>query len=141
MRIAVPLSGGTFGMHFGQARAFWLCDVDRESRGISGERQISMPPHRGCGAVAGMLAREGVNLVIAGGIGSGAISHLAGLGIEVVAGAAPADPRTLVQLWLDGKLVSSGAACAHHGDGAGHQHRHQHRHGQQGCCHSGEQRT
>jgi len=139
MRIAVPLSRGVFGAHFGQARAFWLCDADKQSKSITGERELSLPPHGGCGAIAGILAREGVNLVIAGGIGAGARENLARCGIEVIAGAAPAEPRTLVQLYLDGKLVSTGALCTH--GGHGHQHRHRHRHGQEGCCTQEEDRT
>lgn len=134
MRIAVPLSGGKFNAHFGQSTAFWVCDVEDGSQAITSERELPLPGEGGCGVIPGVLSREGVNLVIAGGMGAGAVANLARCGIEAVTGATGGTPQQIVQDYLAGRLVSTGAVCQHHeGHGHGHGHGHQHRHGEN-CC-------
>ncbi len=72
MRIAVPLSGGKFNAHFGQSTAFWVCDVEGGSQTAANGRELPLPGEGGCGVIPAVLARAGVNLVIAGGMGAGA---------------------------------------------------------------------
>jgi len=76
----------------------------------------------GHGALAGLLAQQGVNVLICGGIGGGAQAALAEAGIELCSGA-QGDADQAVESYLKGELVSSGANCDHHhedGHSCGH---------------------
>jgi predicted Fe-Mo cluster-binding NifX family protein len=135
MRIALPLCGGMFSQHFGQSTAFWICDVQQNPPTLSGGRELPMPPGAGCGGIPVMLSQAGVNLVIAGGMGAGAVQNLARCGIDVITGVTGGTPPTIVQEYLAGRLVSTGQLCQHHeghGEHAGHG---EHGHGHGGGCH------
>ncbi len=73
----------------------------------------------GHGALAGLLAEQGVNVLICGGIGGGAQTALAEAGIELCSGA-QGDADTAVDAYLKGELVSTGANCDHHHHEDGH---------------------
>jgi len=132
MRIAVPLSGGRFNAHFGQSAAFWVCDAEEGSQAVTNGHELQLPGEGGCGVIPAVLSRAGVNLVIAGGMGAGAVANLARCGIEAVMGVTGGTPEQIVQDYLAGRLVSTGAVCQQH---EAHGHGHQHRHGQgERCC-------
>jgi ATP-binding protein involved in chromosome partitioning len=133
MRIALPLSGGQFSQHFGHSSAFWVCDVQAGSQVIPDGQEITLPDGGGCGAIPAVLAEAGVNLVIAGGMGAGAVRNLARYGIDVITGASGDTPEQIVQAYLSGALVSTGQLCQHHeGHGEhGHEHGNCHRHGRE----------
>jgi predicted Fe-Mo cluster-binding NifX family protein len=82
---------------------------------------------QGCGCksnIAGILAENGVTLMLAGGIGNGAINVLNSHGIEVVRGCeGPADEA--VNNYLIGQISDSGISCSHHGSDHSHDHGHQ----------------
>ena len=61
----------------------------------------------GHGALAGLLAEQGISVLICGGIGGGAQSALAEAGIELCSGA-QGDADTAVDAYLKGELVSTG---------------------------------
>ena len=67
----------------------------------------------GHGALAGLLADRGIDVLICGGIGGGAQSALAEAGVELCAGT-QGDVDQAVEAYLKGELVSSGANCDHH---------------------------
>jgi predicted Fe-Mo cluster-binding NifX family protein len=134
MRIAVPMTGGQFSPHFGQSAAFWICDAQQTPPGISNGRELPLPVGGGCRAIPALLAEAGVQVVIAGGIGAGAVQGLARFGIETVAGVAPASPQQLAMDYLAGRLTSSGQTCQQH---EAH-HRHTHGQGGGGGCHRHE---
>ena len=73
----------------------------------------------GHGALAGLLAEQGVNVLICGGIGGGAQTALTEAGIELYAGA-QGNTDQAVESYLKGELVSSGANCDHHHHEEGH---------------------
>ena len=73
----------------------------------------------GHGALAGLLAEQGVNVLICGGIGGGAQTALTEAGIELCAGA-QGNTDQAVESYLKGELVSSGANCDHHHHEEGH---------------------
>ena len=75
-------------------------------------------------ALAGMLAENSVNVVICGGMGSGAQNALAAAGIEIYAGA-EGDADAAVETYLNGDLVNSGVNC--------HEHDHEEEAGGCGC--------
>lgn len=95
-----------------------------------------MPEGGGCGVIPGMLSQAGVNLVIAGGMGAGAVQNLARCGIEVITGVAGGTPQMIVQEYMAGRLSSTGQLCQHH-EGHG-EHGHEHGHGE-GCHRHGKE--
>lgn len=120
MKIAIPYENGNVNPHFGQSREFVIFEA--EEKEIKGQKVISAESfchnHEG---LAGFLKREGVNVVIAGGIGYGMISALQGVGLEVVSGAS-GDARKVAEDYLNGRLVTDGSVCGCSGHEHGHFH-------------------
>ena len=79
--------------------------------------QVMDTNETGHGALAGLLALEGVQALICGGIGGGARNALAQAGIEVYPGAI-GDADANVKAFLTGSLVyDPNTMCSHHGAG------------------------
>jgi FKBP-type peptidyl-prolyl cis-trans isomerase 2/predicted Fe-Mo cluster-binding NifX family protein len=87
----------------------------------------------GHGALAGLLAENTIDVLICGGLGGGAMNALTNAGITVIAGA-EGDADQVVESYLRGELVSSGANCDHHGHGEGHECGHHGDGDEDGCC-------
>ena len=72
--------------------------------------------HRGCGCksdIASVLASDGVTVMLAGGIGGGAINVLNNSGIEVIRGCS-GDAAEVVKLYISGLVKDSGSSCHQH---------------------------
>lgn len=140
MRIAVTYDNGTIFQHFGRTETFKIYEID-DNRLVSSE--VIGSNGSGHGALAGLLAENGVDVLICGGIGGGAQSALASAGIELCAGA-QGDADKAVEAYLKGELVSAGVTCDHHhegGHGCGHHeegHDCGHHEGSHGCGHHEE---
>lgn len=111
MRIAIPIANGALAMHFGHCSAFALVDVD-DDRNVAATATTDAPPHQP-GLLPRWLAGQGVDVVIAGGMGGRAQELFREAGIEVLTGAPAEAPETLVQAYLDGALVTGANACDH----------------------------
>jgi predicted Fe-Mo cluster-binding NifX family protein len=133
MRIAIPVADGLINQHFGGSRSFWLCEATTNPPAFNGAREIAVAECGGCAAIATFLDQQGVELVIAGGIGAGAAGHLRSCGIEVVAGISGGKPQDIATDYLAGRLAPSGILCQAHAHGDGHGHGHGH--GQGACGH------
>ena len=110
MRIAVAYDNGNVFQHFGRTESFKIYDVENQkvvSSEVIGSNGI------GHGALAGLLADQGVDVLICGGIGGGAQAALEEAGVTLCAGA-QGDADEAVAAYLKGELVSSGANCDHH---------------------------
>ena len=68
VKFAVPTNEGKLCQHFGHCEAFAVIDTDRNGN-IVNETCITPPPHEP-GLLPPWLSRQGVNCVIAGGMGS-----------------------------------------------------------------------
>jgi len=112
MKIALPVAGGQLCAHFGHCDAFQVFEVDRDSGNILGTSSIKAPPHEP-GLLPRMLGAEGVDVVIAGGMGSRAQDLFRQQGIEVLVGATAGDPAELVRSYLSGTLRSGTNTCDH----------------------------
>lgn len=132
MKIAVASEGRSVSPHFGHCANFNIFDT--ENGRITGSVSLSNEDHaHGC--VPDFLTSSGVRLVIAGGIGGGAVANLNSIGIEVIMGAS-GDARLAVEAYLAGNLASTGALCSEHQHGHEHGHScHSHHDGHQ--CHHG----
>jgi predicted Fe-Mo cluster-binding NifX family protein len=112
MRYAVPVSDGIISPHFGHCEYFAFYDVDEKSREITGKENIPSPEHQP-GLLPAWLAENGVNIVIAGGMGPRAVDIFNQNRIDVVIGAAESDPEQAVISHLKGALATGDNICDH----------------------------
>lgn len=109
MKIAVACEGKNVTQHFGHCEVFTIFEV--EDKKIISSEVVSNPGHRP-GFLPIFLYEKGVNVVMSGGMGGGAVQIFDEKGIEVVAGVS-GDAETAVKKYLDGTLKSSGNGCDH----------------------------
>ena len=110
--IAIPTADGRLCMHFGHCEQFALLDVDTVEKRILNSRQLDPPAHQP-GLLPRWLHDQGVNLVIAGGMGQRARDIFSEHGIEVIVGAPPESPDSLVRSYLDDALQPGENVCDH----------------------------
>lgn len=133
MKIAVTYDNGEVFQHFGKTENFKVYEVE-DNKIISSE--VISSNGSGHGALAGVLADQGVDVLICGGLGGGAQTALAEAGIEVCAGAA-GDTDKAVQDYLDGTLEDAGVTCDHHHEEGHSCGDHEEEHSCGGDCGSG----
>jgi predicted Fe-Mo cluster-binding NifX family protein len=112
MKYAIPVSGGLLSAHFGHCEQFALIDADEKKKTILRKELVAAPEHQP-GLLPPWLAKQGVQVVIAGGMGGSAISLFQQNGINVMLGAATADPEKVVNDYLNGNLVTGENVCDH----------------------------
>jgi ATP-binding protein involved in chromosome partitioning len=112
VKIAVPLSDGLLCQHFGHCETFALFDVSVEDRQMLG-RTSAVPPAHAPGVLPRWLQEQGVNLVLAGGMGSSARTLCGDAGIQVVTGVPSAPADEIVRAYLDGTLTTGVHECDH----------------------------
>lgn len=128
MRVATTYDNGNIFMHFGRSEQFKIYDI-QDGKVLN--EQVVGTGGTGHGALAGLLANGGVDTLICGGIGGGAINALAQAGITVYAGA-QGSCDACVEALIAGTLAQNGeATCGCHG----HDHGHAHEHGESCSCH------
>ena len=116
MKIAVTYDNGEVFQHFGKTESFKIYNVE-DNTVVSSE--VIGSNGTGHGALAGLLAEQGINILICGGIGGGAQAALTEAGIELYAGA-QGNTDQVVEAYLKGELESSGVNCDHHHHEEGH---------------------
>jgi predicted Fe-Mo cluster-binding NifX family protein len=109
-RIALPLDGDRLSTHFGHAAKFGIYDV---GGGTVIEEKAAVPPPHAPGVIPSWLAKQGVSVVIAGGLGRKAMAAFEKEGIEVISGALPGEARAVVEAFLAGELVTGENVCDH----------------------------
>jgi predicted Fe-Mo cluster-binding NifX family protein len=110
--IAIPVAGGHLCTHFGHCEQFTLLEVDTDEKKVLSSRQMDPPPHEP-GLLPRWLHEQGVDLVIAGGMGRRAQGIFAEQGIEVLVGAPADSPDNLARSYLDGTLRPGENVCDH----------------------------
>ena len=110
MKIAVASMGNEVAGHFGHCENFNLFDT--ENGAIVKAESIPNPGHRP-GFLPNFLGDMGVEVIIAGGMGGGAVEIFNERKIEVIVGA-QGDARQTVELYLKGELHSTGSICHEH---------------------------
>ena len=123
MKIAVPVtSTNQVDEHFGHCEFYSIFTIS-ETNEITHINTI--PSVQGCGCksnIASVLAADGVTIMLAGGIGGGAINVLFNSGIEVIRGCS-GDAQEVVKSFIAGAVTDSGESChqheSHHGEGGG----------------------
>ena len=120
MKIVVPTRDGRVDDHFGHCDHYTVYVIGNERNILS---KAALPSPQGCGCKSGIAAifeRMGVDTMLAGNMGQGALRVLTEHGIRVIRGCSgPTD--ALVEQFLAGEIEDSGSACDHH-DCTSHKH-------------------
>ncbi len=109
MKIAVASERNGVASHFGHCEKFVVFEV--KGGEIINNKVVENPGHEP-GLLPRLLAREGVNVVIAGGMGMRAQQLFAQNNIQVVAGAS-GSIKEVVKAFLQGNLVTGPNLCDH----------------------------
>ena len=112
MLIALPTSDGQLCMHFGHCEKFYIFEVKEDEKRIVAKTVLIPPPHEP-GLLPKWLHSEGINIVIAGGMGQRAQGLFADAGVKVIVGAQPDDPEKVVMSYLNGTLQTGDNVCDH----------------------------
>ena len=126
MKIAVPTRNGKVDAHFGHCDHYTIYTV--ENKQIISREELPSP--QGCGCKSGIAAdlqQMGVEVMLAGSMGAGALNKLQACGIKVVRGCM-GDIESVVNGYLLGFVLDSGIGCAGHGEDhecGNHSHEHE----------------
>ncbi len=115
MKIAVASENEMVTEHFGHCINFNIYEADDNQ--IIHSESIANPGHKP-GFLPLFLHEQGVNVIISGGMGAGAIDIFNEKGIEVIVGVS-GDARKAAERYLQGDLQSTGSVChehQHHGE-------------------------
>ncbi len=125
-KIALPVTQrNIIDDHFGHCEFYGIYTISDNNEILKAEVIRS---EQGCGCksnIAGVLADMGVTMMLAGGIGEGAINVLRQSGIDVIRGCS-GGATDAVNQYISGVLVDSGESCQthehHHESGHSCQH-------------------
>ncbi|MFA9380784.1 MAG: NifB/NifX family molybdenum-iron cluster-binding protein [Acetanaerobacterium sp.] len=110
MKIAVASDKEMVTQHFGHCESFIVFDTENDR--IVAQQKIANPGHKP-GYLPNFLNDMGVNVIISGGMGGGAIDIFNEKNIEVIVGAAGTS-KNAVEQYLKGALKSTGSVCHEH---------------------------
>ena len=147
MKIAIPFKNDNIYQHFGMAEVFKVYTVEGDK--IASTQLVESAGGHGHAGRLNVLVKNGVDCLICGGIGPGAIQAVADAGIKLYAGNSGSADEAAAQLLAGGLANDLQAAqaksCGHHRHGHGHDEEQGcgcgHKHGE-GCgCgrHQGEE--
>lgn len=114
MKIAVPVTkDNQIDGHFGHCESYNVFTISDKNE-IAEIKKFDSPQGCGCKSnIASVLASDGVSVMLAGGIGGGAINVLNSTGIQVVRGCS-GNAMEVVKLYLAGLVQDSGSSCHQH---------------------------
>lgn len=123
MKLAIATEENRVSSHFGRCENFTLCEIEGDKLlekkliNTQGNQHASLP---------NFLNGLGVNVVISGGAGSGAMQSLNQKGIKIIAGV-QGTIDDVIERYLKGQLESREVIC--------NEHKHQHGHSCNCSCH------
>lgn len=112
MKIAIPTRDRMIDGHYGHCKEYTIYTIDKNEV-IETE---TVPSPQGCGCksnIAQELKAKGVELMLAGNMGEGALRVLSNNGIKVIRGCS-GDSETVIEKYIKGDLSDSGVGCGHH---------------------------
>ncbi len=114
MKIAAPIqTNKQIDNHFGHCESYMIYTVSGANEIVEVQNVKSAG---GCGCksdIAQVLASQGVSVMLAGGIGNGAIQVLDHAGIKVIRGCS-GDAEEVVKQYIAGSIVDGGVSCQQH---------------------------
>lgn len=122
-KIAIPLtSDNRVDDHFGHCEFYGVYTI-ADNKEITDFQTIKSQQGCGCKSnIAAVLSNQGVTIMLAGGIGAGAINVLNHWGINVVRGCSGL-AQDVIAAYLKSEIIDNGESCQHH--------EHHHQNGQQ----------
>lgn len=120
MKIAIPVNkDNAIDEHFGHCESYNVYSIN-DKKEIENTEKIDSPQGCGCKSnIASVFQQMGVNTMLAGGIGMGAINVLNAHGITVVRGCSGNSDEVLKK-YLSGNVVDSGSTCQSHEHNCSH---------------------
>jgi predicted Fe-Mo cluster-binding NifX family protein len=116
MKMAIPTRGDMVDSHFGHCEAYTIYTV--ENNQIVGSEAVPSP--KGCGCKTNIIPElkvRGVEVMLAGNMGAGALNKIQASGIKVVRGC-EGTTKEVAEAYLRNEVVDSGIGCEHtHGEG------------------------
>ncbi len=136
MKIAVPIEENEMiAQHFGHCEKYMIYSITQERTIDDKEALLTGGDHVCHSNIGNLLADLGVEIMLAGGIGGGAVNKLAASNIETIRGC-EGNATQVVELYLAGKLIDSGSSCqTHEQHHASDEHHHEHHHDHNHSCH------
>lgn len=110
MKIAVASDNKNVTQHFGHCETFEIFET--KDTKITNQKSIDNPGHKP-GFLPNFLNDQGVNIIISGGMGQGAVDIFNQHNIEVIVGARGTS-KSAVESYLNGQLKSTGSICEEH---------------------------
>jgi predicted Fe-Mo cluster-binding NifX family protein len=110
MKFAIPMLNGQITAHFGHCEKFAI--VETNNNHVISEEMVTPPVHQP-GVYPKFLADQGVEVIIAGGMGQQAQNLFAQNNIEVFMGVASGNARELVVNYLNNQLITGDNLCTH----------------------------
>ena len=117
MKFAIPVASGKLCTHFGHCEEFAMINV--QGGKIYSIDKILPPPHEP-GVISNWLAKQEVEVIIAGGMGERAQAILENKGIKVICGVSPDLPENIIKKYLEKSLETGINACDHDENDAHH---------------------
>lgn len=114
MNIAVTYENGEVFQHFGHCEQFKIYEVENDK--VTQEGVVSAIGS-GHGALAGFLKDYNVDVLICGGIGGGARTALAQMGIQLFPGVVGSADEAVAALLNNSLQFDPNTMCSHHHEG------------------------
>ncbi len=122
LNVVLPTREGDFvDEHFGHCEYFTMYKVDDEAKTILSKEILDSP--EGCGCKSNIIhtfLEKEVDVMLAGGIGGGAVAMLESSGIGVFNGCF-GKTEDVVLRFLNGQVCDQGACCSGHANCGEHQ--------------------
>lgn len=112
MIVAVPYLDGEVNAHFGSTQAFLLAETTDEKVTKTSVFELQGMQHNHAG-IAGFLKEQGVQVILAGGMGTPMQQALKAQGFELYCGVGGPAVEAIEAL-LRGEIAQSEATCGHH---------------------------
>lgn len=120
MKIAIPTRNNIVDDHFGHCEYYTIFTVDKGNT-ILDKETYEAPQGCGCKSdISSILKEKGVEVMLAGNMGQGAVNKIHAEGIQVVRGCS----GTVINVatsYLKGFIIDSGLICSHNSQD-GHSH-------------------
>ena len=110
MKIAVAVENNIVSEHFGHCENF--CFFNIENNKIISREKVANPGHKP-GFLPLFLKEKGINIIIAGGMGGGAVQLFIDNDIEVITGVV-GDVEEVINKFLKKELVYTNKICDSH---------------------------
>lgn len=113
MKIALPTRDGRIDSHFGHCEYYTIVEINENNEVVS-KNTLESPVGCGCKSnIAYTLAELGVEVMLAGNMGQGAVNVLSSQNIKVVRGCS-GSIDDVVAGWLKGEVSDNTIVCDHH---------------------------